>query len=73
MRIPWTARIIETEILIEGKSTKTCFADLRRRQAKLIGYVLQTRKLKDIVATGKICGIRDRGRQREKILDSLTK
>jgi hypothetical protein len=27
----------------------------------------------DIVTTGKICGKRDRGRQREKILDRLTK
>jgi hypothetical protein len=38
-----------------------------------IGHVLRKRKLEDIMTTGKICGKRDRGRQPEKILDSLAK
>jgi hypothetical protein len=36
--------------------------DLRGRQAKLLGHTLQKGKLEDILTTGKICGIRNRGR-----------
>jgi len=46
---------------------------LRRRQLKFTGHILRKGKLEHIATTGKMIGRRDRGRQREKILDSLTK
>jgi hypothetical protein len=73
MRIPWTARKPNAEILIEANEQKHIIADMRRRKAKFIGHDLRKGKLEDIVTTGNICGKRERGRQREKILDSLTK
>jgi hypothetical protein len=40
MRIPWTARKTNAEILIEANEQRHIIADLRRRQAKFIVYVL---------------------------------
>jgi ribosomal 50S subunit-associated protein YjgA (DUF615 family) len=49
MRIPWTARKTNTEILIEANEQKQIVAEWRRRQAKFIGHVL--RKGKGTVTT----------------------
>jgi hypothetical protein len=40
MRIPWTARKTNAEILIETNEQRHITADLRRRQAKSVGQVL---------------------------------
>jgi hypothetical protein len=52
MRIPWTARKTNIEILIEENEQRHIIVDLRRRQAKFIGHVLQKGQLEDIMTTG---------------------
>jgi hypothetical protein len=43
-----------------------------KRQSKFIEDIKRKGRMELAVTTGKIVGKRDRGRQREKILDSLT-
>jgi ribosomal 50S subunit-associated protein YjgA (DUF615 family) len=73
IRIPWTAKKTNTEILIEANEQRHIIVDLRRRQAKFIGHVLRKGKLEDIVTTETVSGKRVRGRQRVTIFKSKTK
>jgi hypothetical protein len=59
--------------LLEANEQRHIFADIMKRQAKFIAHVLKKRTLEDIMTTGKISEKRGRGRQRENILDGLTK
>jgi hypothetical protein len=52
MRIPWTAKITNTDTN-KASELKQIIADLRRRQATSVGHVLRKEKLKDIMTTGK--------------------
>ncbi|GFO39084.1 hypothetical protein PoB_006997200 [Plakobranchus ocellatus] len=46
---------------------------IRKRQATFFGHVMREGKMEHIVTTGMMEGKRSRGRQREKMLDGLTK
>ena len=46
--------------------------EARKRQAVFFGHVMRRKELEHLVTTGKIDEKRSRGRQREKILDSMT-
>jgi hypothetical protein len=65
LKVPWTAKIT-------NEKRKT-IKELRKKQSGFIGHILRKGKLENIVTTGKINSRKDRGRQREKMLDSLTK
>jgi len=47
------------------------FNKIKQRQCKFIGHVTRGEGMENLVTTGKIPGKRDRGRQREKILDDV--
>jgi ribosomal 50S subunit-associated protein YjgA (DUF615 family) len=71
MKIPWTEKRTNEHVLYEAKEQRNLITELRRKQSKFIGHILRKGTLEHIVTTGKIMGKRDRGRQCEKILDSL--
>ena len=73
LKISWTDKISNENILIQTNERRKIIMGLRKRQSKFIGHILRKGKLEHLVTTGKIIGRRDRGRQREKILDGLTK
>ena len=52
---------------------KSLINRIRMRQATYFGHVMRREKLEHLVTTGKIEGIRSKGKQREKMLDGLTK
>jgi ribosomal 50S subunit-associated protein YjgA (DUF615 family) len=54
-----------------ANETRTLIKDIRKRQSDFFGHIIRKEKIEQIVITGKISGWRDRGRQREKILDGL--
>ena len=72
MRIPWTAKMTNVEVLNQIETQRRLIINIRKRQSSFFGHVMRRGGLEHIVTTGKIEGRRDRGRQREKILDSLT-
>ena len=73
LKVPWTAKISNEAILNQANEERRLIKEVRMRQSKFIGHILRKGKIEYLVTKAKIMGRRDRGRQREKILDSLTK
>ena len=71
LKISWTAKTSNTIILHLVNSNRELINCIRRRQSQFLGHVMRRGGLENIVTTGKIEGKRDRGRQREKMLDGL--
>jgi hypothetical protein len=67
MKVPWTAKISNTIILQRANETRTL------RISDFFGHIIRKEQIEHIVTTGNISDRRDRGRQREKILDGLAK
>ena len=72
LRIPWTARETNEDVLTEANHNRQLITNIRRRQAKFIGHIMRKGELERTVTTGKLNGKRARGRQREKIMDNLS-
>ena len=73
MRIQRTEKRTNEDILRNAAHTRQLLNNTHKRKAKFIGHVLRKEKLKHLITTGKLDGRRGRGRQREKILDKLTR
>ena len=71
MRIPWTAKKTNEEVLTEAQTKRQLVTKIRKRQAKFVGHVIRRNQLEHLVTTGKFDGKKGRGRPREKMLDSL--
>ena len=72
LRVPWTARKTNKEILEEADAQRGLMNKIRKRQTCFIGHVIRMEGLEHLATTGKLDGRRARGRQREKIMDSVT-
>ena len=68
----WTDRKTNENVLKEANTQRTIITRVRTRQSRLFGHIMRRDGLESLVTMGKIQGKRDRGRQREKILDGLT-
>ena len=73
LKVPWTDKITNENILKQANEKRKTIKQLRQKQSRFIGHILRKGKLENIVTTGKITGRKDRGRQSEKMLVSLTK
>jgi ribosomal 50S subunit-associated protein YjgA (DUF615 family) len=73
LKVPSTDKITNEDILKQVNEKRKTIKELRKKQSRFIGNILRKGKLENIVTTCKIMGRKDRGRQREKILDRLTK
>ena len=72
LRIPWTAKKLN-ETVLRDADTRYLMNRVYKRQATFFGRVMRREKLEHLVKTGMIEGKRSRGKQREKMLDGLTK
>ena len=72
LRIPYTARVTNQEVLRRASETRTLANNIRKGQAEFFGHVMRREALEHVITTGKIEGRRSRGRQREKITDVLS-
>ena len=70
LKIPWTARKSNEDVLKEAGTTRTLINSIRR-QLKFLGHVMRQQNMENLVMTGKIEGRRSRGRPRQKYLDCL--
>jgi hypothetical protein len=66
-------KISNEDIPKQVNEKKKIIVELRKKQSRFIRQILRKGKLENIVTTGKIRGRKDRGRQWENMLDSLTK
>ena len=71
MRVPWTARRTNQEVLQMAGVTRTLMTTIRQRQLRYIGHVMRGRDLGKDCLLGMIEGTRARGRQRMKYMDGL--
>ena len=71
MRIPWTARVTNEEVLRRAGVTRVLVNEITRRQLKFVGHVMRERKMEFDCMMGRIEGKRARGRQRKTFMDCL--
>ena len=72
LRIPYTARVTNDKALQDSNTERNILKKIRKKQAELFGHYMRKEKLEHLIMTSKIEGRKSRGRQREKLLDSIT-
>ena len=73
MRVSWTERMTNEEVL-ERAGTKRCLLRaIRKRQLKFLGHVIRKEELEHLCVTGKISGKRSRGRRRLAYIAGLSR
>ena len=71
LRIPWTAKKTNEMVLKEAETNRSLVQKMRKHQAKFFGIVMRRAGLEHFLTIGKLDRKRSKGRQREKMLDSL--
>ena len=71
MRIPWTARVTNVEVLRRAGVGRCLVKKIRRRQLKFLGHIVRAEELESDCLLGRIDGTRARGRQRTTYMDSI--
>ena len=71
LRIPWTARVTNVEVLRRAGVQRCLVQKIRRRQLQFLGHIVRAEKLESDCLLGRIEGTRARGRQRVTYMDSI--
>ena len=71
LRIPWTARITNEEVLRRAGTERTLINQIRKRQLNFLGHIIRANGLEKDCLLGRVQGRRARGRQRLKFMDVL--
>ena len=71
MRIPWTARMTNQEVLQRMGVTRELMTVVRKRQLGFLGHMLRRRGMERNCLLGMVEGGRARGRQRMKWMDNI--
>ena len=71
MRISWTDRKTNEEVLQLAETKRSLVTTIRKRQLKFVGHINRKNGLEKTVLCGKIEGKRSRGRQRTTYINSL--
>ena len=71
LRISWTDRVTNEEVLRRVGQQRTLIRVIRKRQMEFLGHIIRREKIEHLCLTGMIEGRRSRGRQRKKYLDSI--
>ena len=71
MRISWTDRVTNEEVLERVGQRRALLGAIRKRQLEFLGHVIRREKIEHLCLRGMIEGRRSRGRQRKKFLDSF--
>ena len=73
LRISYTDRVTNTEVLHRTNLQRTLMKDIVRRQMAFFGHVIRKEEMENLVVTGYVEGKRAKGRQRETFLTYLHK
>ena len=71
MRISWTEKKSNEEVMEMASYKRSLLKTIRKRQQQVLGFMIRADGLVKQVLSGKICGTKSRGRQRRKYTDSL--
>ena len=73
MRISWTERITNVEVLERAGTKRYLLRIIRKRQLEFLRHVMRKEELENLSVTGKINGKRIRGRQRLTYIASISR
>ena len=73
MRISWTERMTNKEVLERAGIKRFLLKAIRKRQLEFLGHVMRKEGLENLSVTGKINGKRSRGRQRITYIASISR
>ena len=71
LRVPWTAKKTNEEVLREMETDRELMTTIRKRQLRFLGHIMRREGLEEVVMMGMVKGRRARGKQREKYMDGL--
>ena len=71
LRVSWTERRSNVNILETIGGRRELLAVVRRRQIAFLGHVMRADGIENLAVTGRIAGTRSRGRSRKKYLDRM--
>ena len=73
MRISWTDHLTNEEVLRKAKTERSLIKTIRKRQLQFLGHIMRKERLENLMLTGYTDGKRDKGRQRQTYLGSLSR
>ena len=73
LRVSWTEKKTNDAVLDDAGVKRSLVRTIRKRQLQFVGHLNRHKGFEHLALTGKIEGVRSRGRQRTKYLDSLNK
>ena len=71
LRVPWTAKMTNEEVLRRAGVDRELLKTIRQRQLQFLGHLIRARELEYDCLVGRIEGTRARGRQRKKYMDCI--
>ena len=71
LNVSWTQRVRNERVLERMGTERELMTTIRKRQLQFLGHVLRLEGLEHLSLTGRIEGVRARGRQREKYMDGI--
>ena len=71
LRISWPAKKTNEMVSKEAETNRSLAQKIRKQQATFFGHVMRREGLEHFLTTGKLYRKRSKGRQSEKMLDSL--
>ena len=70
LKLPWTSRISNEEVLQRADSKRKLLWTIRERQLEFLGHVMRKEVIENLVVTDKTDGKGDRGKQRMTFVES---
>ena len=71
MRIPWTARVTNVEVLRRAGVERCLMKRVKTRQLKFLGHIVRAEELESVCLLERIERTRDRGGERTIYMDSI--
>ena len=71
MRISWTEKKPNDEVMAMAGYKRSLLKTIRKRQLQFFGHINRADGLEKLILSGRICGTKSRERQRTKYTDNL--
>ena len=71
LRIPWTARVSNEEVMRRAGMERRLLKTIRKKQLNFVGHIMKADGLERNCLLGRVEGTRSRGRQRIKYMNAL--
>ena len=73
LRISWMDRVKNEEVLSRAKVRRNLLSKIRQKQLQFLGHIMRKDGLENLMLTGRIEGMRGRGRRRVSYMSCIGK